>query len=395
MRDMSPIQPSSPQSLLLRLRLFSLLKRFPLCHSEARWARINHLFLLTAIPIALLGLYFLGNQQQAYCEVYRDLCSDDNTLLFSNFWQYRLVVKLGLLELGGITGLALGFAYLIPLLFLCFLACRIWDWLFIVFFNHSKDGGNLLISFLFVLLLPLTIPLGYAVLGISFGIIFGKLIFGGNGHYLVNPALLGILFLNYSYPSLFNAQSASFVPENNSVQSIWQMLADGGSQLVNNHDIQWLQVLVGGEGHIMSIASASALASLLGLMLLMILRKEYWWVPFGAVVGLLIAATLLKNTGEFPASHVNWYWHLIVGNFAFCLAFIATDPTVLPTSQLTQFIYGALFGFLTVLIRIATPTHPEGTLTALLLASLLIPIVDWIVIKSYQKFKKYKRRLKV
>ena len=216
-----------------------------------------------------------------------------------------------------------------------------------------------------------------------------------NGHYLVNPALLGILFLNYSYPSLFNAQSASFVPENNSVQSIWQMLADGGSQLVNNHDIQWLQVLVGGEGHIMSIASASALASLLGLMLLMILRKEYWWVPFGAVVGLLIAATLLKNTGEFPASHVNWYWHLIVGNFAFCLAFIATDPTVLPTSQLTQFIYGALFGFLTVLIRIATPTHPEGTLTALLLASLLIPIVDWIVIKSYQKFKKYKRRLKV
>lgn len=394
MRTVSSIKPNSRQPLLLRLRLLSLLKRFPLRDSEVRWTSINHLFFLAAIPISLLGLYFLGNQIQGYCDLYSDLCTDDKKMPLSNFWQYRWFVKSGLSEFGSITNLALGLAYLIPLLFICFAVCRFWDWLFVRFFNHCKDGGNLLISFLFVLLLPLTIPLGYALVGISFGIVFGKLVFGGNGRYLVNPALLGILFLNYSYPSLFSAQSAPFVSENNGVQSIWQLLANGGSQLVNKHDFQWLQVFVGGEGHIMSISSASALACLFGLVLLMTLRKEYWLVPCGAIVGLLVASTLLNSTGGSAVPHVEWYWHLIVGNFAFCLAFIATDPTVLPTSQLAKFIYGILFSFLTLLIRIATPSHPEGTLTALLLASLLIPVVDWIVIESHRKLKKRKRRLR-
>lgn len=389
------------RSLLQRMRTLWLLKCFPVRNNILRWSAINYWFLIASLPVALFGIWRIGYQMQGLFSVIEATRVAAHDWPISLTWQFQWFSSLNLSDpaissasfspLILLAQISLGLLFFIPLLIICYAACRFWDWFFIRYLNRIPDGGNLLISFLFVLLIPLTMPVGYAVLGISFGIVFGKLIFGGSGRYLVSPVLVGVLFLHYSYPDLFKQMSNSFALAGLPSADSWQLLADQGVANFLKNDIGWGQAFAGGYSSVSEISSASALLSLFGLIILVNFHKTIWRLPLGAIVGLIVA-TLVLNTAEKSAVwQINWYWHLIAGNFIFCLAFIATDPTVLPMTRMGVFLYGASFSFITIIIRVTNPDHPQGTLMALLLTSLLVPLIDWLVIESQRQLSRRKR----
>ena len=115
----------------------------------------------------------------------------------------------------------------------------------------------------------------------------------------------------------------------------------------------------------------SALAASLGAAYLIARGLASTGIVAGAVIGVGIMGGLV---GELPA-----LWHLALGNFAFALAFIATDRSTTPSATAGCWAFGALFGVLLVILRVADPARPEATVSALLLASLCIPLIDHIV----------------
>jgi len=385
-----PIHPR--RTLMQRLHNHSLYQRFPLSDRKERWKKINQLFLLLAMPVAFFGLWHIGQRlKNAYVSTNGLINSNNDSSNFI-FYLYEWVAKLGMSDLSLSAHLGVGVIYFTTLVFVCFVTCEFWDRLFVRFFHRIKDGGNLLLCFIFALLLPINLPFSYSILGVSFGIVFGKLIFGGNGKYLVSPVLLGVLFLNYSYPSLFEGSLNTFLSGGDAMQSTWNLLTSNGATSLTTTELSWEQVLIGPHNTFVSIATVSAFFSLVGLSILLLLRKEYWGTVFGALLGLMFATLMLNSPDKSSVWQIQWYWHFVVGSFAFCLLFIATDPSILPITRLGTIVYGCIFGFLTIVIRIANPSHPEGTMTALLLASLLVPIIDWIIVMTHRTLLKYKRR---
>jgi len=212
----------------------------------------------------------------------------------------------------------------LPLLGLALVVSRLWAELFARRRGRPLDAGWLVAAWLFALLVPAATPLGLAVVALSFGLVFGCHAFGGSGHYLVNPALLGVIFLAIGYPL------DAAAPE---------------------------------------IDSGLAVASLIGAVYLIAMRT--------ASAQLLTGALAAVVTGAIVAG-LPWHSHLTLGHFAFVLAFVATDPTVQPTTAFGRWAFGASFGALTVVLRTFDPAQPEGSLPALLLVSLCVPMLDRI-----------------
>jgi Na+-transporting NADH:ubiquinone oxidoreductase subunit B len=77
-----------------------------------------------------------------------------------------------------------------------------------------------------------------------------------------------------------------------------------------------------------------------------------------------------------------WYWHLTLGGFAFGMSFMATDPVSAAHTNTGRWIFGALIGFMTVLIRVVNPAFPEGIMLAILFSNIFAPLIDYAVIKA-------------
>lgn len=191
-------------------------------------------------------------------------------------------------------------------------------------------------ALIFALLLPATMPLGFAVVALSFGLVFGCHVFGGTGRYLVHPGVLGAVFVRFSWPALVD-DTAWLAAEPN--EPIW-----------------------------------FAAACLLGALFLTATGRASAMLVGGGVIGAAVAGSLLGDLS--PLSH------LMLGHFAFALAFIATDPSTQPKTPAGCLISGVLFGLLTIVLRTADPDEPEGTVAALLLVSLVIPLIDRLTLRT-------------
>ena len=90
-----------------------------------------------------------------------------------------------------------------------------------------------------------------------------------------------------------------------------------------------------------------------------------------------------------PMFLVPWYWHLVIGSFAFGLVFMATEPVSGSGTNAGRWIYGLLIGVIVVLIRVVNPAFPEGMMLAILFANLLAPVIDHMVVtRNINKRKK-------
>ena len=273
-----------------------------------------------------------------------------------------------------------GLAYFLPIYLTTLVVGGVWEVLFAAVRNHEVNEGFLVTSMLYALILPPDMPLWMVALGISFGVVIGKEVFGGTGKNFLNPALTGRAFLFFAYPGEMSGDE------------VW-VAVDGFSQatplglgvlqgMPGIHEAySWWDCFLGFIPG--SLGSTSALACLIGGAFLIYTRVASWRIIAGVFLGMVVTSLVfnLFGSNENPMMAMPWHWHLVLGGFAFGMVFMATDPVSAAHTDVGRWIFGALIGFMTVLIRVVNPAYPEGIMLAILFANLFAPLIDYVVIQ--------------
>ena len=290
-----------------------------------------------------------------------------------------------------------GAVYFVPIYFVVFMVGAFWEILFAIVRRHEINEGFFVTSILFALTCPPNLPLWQAALGISFGIVVGKEIFGGTGKNFLNPALTGRAFLFFAYPAQISGASAWTAVDGFSGATPLSLAAQGGVDAILAENITWLDAFFGFiQG---SSGEVSTLMILAGGAVLLWTGIASWRIMAATLIGMVATALLLNLIGSDtnPMFSVPFHWHFVLGGFAFALVFMTTDPVSAAMTNKGRWIFGFLIGFMTVLIRCINPAYPEGVMLAVLFANIFAPLIDYFVVeanvKARQKMasKLYKR----
>jgi len=133
-----------------------------------------------------------------------------------------------------------------------------------------------------------------------------------------------------------------------------------------------------------SVGEVSTAAILIGAVILLATRVASWRIMAGVLLGMMATSFLLNAVGSDtnPMFAMPWYWHFVLGGFAFGMVFMATDPVSAAMTHTGRWIFGAVIGIMTVLIRVVNPAYPEGVMLAILFANLTAPLIDYFVIQA-------------
>jgi Na+-transporting NADH:ubiquinone oxidoreductase subunit B len=302
-------------------------------------------------------------------------------------WQASLYQALGLSFdfKNPINSIIFGSLHYLPILLASMLTGGIIEPLTAMIRKHEINEGFLVTGMLIPLTLPPTIPLWMVVLGTAFGTIFAKEIFGGTGMNFLNPALTTRAFLFFAYPAAMSGDAAWIAADFSQ--------ADGfsGATLL-------AQAAVSGEGALAaaswtdaflgfvpgSMGETSTLACGIGALVLLWTGIGSWRTMAGGVVGTIAMAGFLNIVGSDtnPMFGVPWYWHAVLGGWAFGLVYMATDPVSSAFTNQGKLIYGALIGVLVILIRVVNPAYPEGMMLAILFMNMFAPLIDHFFVQA-------------
>ena len=307
-------------------------------------------------------------------------------------WQSAAVVALGL-SFDPDQWLACvihGALYYLPVLGVTFAVGGAWEALFAIVRKHEINEGFLVTGMLFPLILPPTIPLWQVALGISFGVVIGKEIFGGTGMNVLNPALTARAFVFFAYPANMSGDTAWITAATTSdgvSGATWLALTalDGDQALTG---LDWGEAFMGFVPG--SMGETSTLACLLGAAVLIITQVGSWRIMLSVALGTFVTAWFLNVVGSNtnPAFAISPAWHFVLGGWAFGTVFMATDPVSAPASDPGRYMYGFLIGVLVVLIRVVNPAYPEGMMLSILFMNLFAPVLDYFVVRSNVKRRK-------
>ena len=296
--------------------------------------------------------------------------------------------------------LVLGAAYFLPVYLVTLVVGGFWEVLFAQVRGREVNEGFLVTSLLFALILPPTIPLWQAALGISFGVVIAKEVFGGTGRNFVNPALAGRAFLYFAYPAQNSGDTVwvavdavsgatPAVMDAFSGATPLSIAVKAGRDASNNAAMAaieasgtgWWDAFVGNLPG--CTGETSTLAILLGAVILLYTRVASWRIMLSGLIGMALFATFCNLIGSETNSMFGMpaHWHLVLGGFAFGLVFMATDPVSAAMTNAGKWVYGILIGVMVVLIRVFNPAYPEGTMLAILFANLMAPLIDYCVVK--------------
>ncbi|MFB6349011.1 NADH:ubiquinone reductase (Na(+)-transporting) subunit B [Moraxella sp. ZJ142] len=273
----------------------------------------------------------------------------------------------------------------LPIYIVTFAVGILWEVIFAVVRGHEINEGFFVTSVLFALSLPPDVPLWQVALGISFGVVVAKEVFGGTGKNFLNPALAGRAFLYFAYPAYMSGDAVWTAVDGFSGATPLGLSALGVSpdKFVDAYGqtITWADAFIGNmQG---SIGEVSTLAILIGMIGLIWTRIASWRVIAGSVIGLVVTAFIFNLIGgENPMMNLPAHWHLVIGGFMFGAVFMATDPVSAAHTNTGRWCYGLLIGFMTVVIRVINPAFPEGIMLAILFANLFAPLFDYFVIQA-------------
>jgi len=280
-----------------------------------------------------------------------------------------------------------GLLYLLPIYAVTMAAGGLWEVVFAGVRNHEINEGFFVTSLLFTLILPATIPLWQVAIGISFGVVVGKEVFGGTGKNFLNPALVGRAFLYFAYPVQISGDAVWTAVDGFSGATALGVGAIEGMDGIIASGLTWSQAFVGQmQG---SLGETSALACLIGAAFLIFTRIASWRIMVAVFAGLIIPSLIFSGESANPMISMPWHWHIVVGGFAFGAIFMATDPVSAAQTNAGKWVFGLLIGFMTWLIRVINPAFPEGIMLAILFANIFAPVIDHFVIRA-----NVKRRLK-
>lgn len=274
-----------------------------------------------------------------------------------------------------------GFWYFIPVYAVTFAVGGFWEVLFAMKRGHEVNEGFFVTSILFALICPPTLPLWMVALGISFGVVIGKEVFGGTGKNFLNPALTGRAFLYFAYPAAMSGDAVWTAVDGYTGPTALSVLASEGVAALEQQ-MTWMDAFLGNMHG--SMGETSTLAILIGGGVLLWTRIASLQIVSGVFIGMFLLSGLFNITGSEsnPMFAMPWYWHLVVGGFAFGMMFMATDPVSAAMTNTGKFMYGLLIGLMTVLIRVVNPAFPEGIMLAILFANLFSPLLDHFVVQA-------------
>jgi len=289
--------------------------------------------------------------------------------------------------LGGYDGSSIwdcfwyGAVFFLPIYIVTFLVGIAWEILFAMKRGHEVNEGFFVTSILFALTCPPDMPLWQVALGISFGVVIGKEVFGGTGKNFLNPALTGRAFLYFAYPAQMSGDAVWTAVDGFSGATPLSVVASDGMAALQQQ-WSWMEAFVGSIPG--SIGETSTLAILVGGLLLLATRVASWRIIAGVMLGMVALSSLFNMIGSDnnPAFNMPWYWHLVTGGFAFGMIFMATDPVSASMTDTGKWVFGILIGLMTVLIRVVNPAFPEGIMLAILFANLFAPLIDHFVVQA-------------
>ncbi|MDB9706938.1 NADH:ubiquinone reductase (Na(+)-transporting) subunit B, partial [Porticoccaceae bacterium] len=267
-----------------------------------------------------------------------------------------------------------GAAYFLPIYMVTFIVGGFWEVLFASVRGHEVNEGFFVTSVLFALCCPPDLPLWMVAVGISFGIVIGKEVFGGTGKNFLNPALTGRAFLYFAYPAYMSGDAVWTAVDGYTGATMLSVAATAGMAGLEQ-GTTWMSAFIGTiQG---SIGETSTLAILFGGVVLMVMRIASWRIIGGVLLGSALLSMLFNVIDSTnPMFAVPFYWHWVIGGFAFGAIFMATDPVSAAMTNTGKFWYGMLIGVMVILIRVVNPAFPEGMMLAILFANLFAPLFD-------------------
>ncbi|MCI5097220.1 MAG: NADH:ubiquinone reductase (Na(+)-transporting) subunit B [Rhodobacteraceae bacterium] len=345
----------------------------PHARSYIDMKRIMTYVVIATIPCILLGLYNVGYQVNMAIET-----------LGPSGWRAWIIDTLGIgfNAANPLANMCHGLLYFLPIYITTLVVGGIWEVLFATVRGHEVNEGFLVTSMLYALIMPPDVPLWQVGLGISFGVVIGKEVFGGTGKNFLNPALTGRAFLYFAYPANMSGDTIWTPVDGFSGATNLAIAASQGYQEIVVQGSTWMDSFLGFvQG---SIGETSALACFIGLGFLLITKIANWRLVVGCLGGMIGFSLLLNLIGSDtnPMFAMPWHWHLVVGGYAFGLAFMVTEPVSASHTNLGRYIYGALIGFMVVMIRVINPAFPEGMMLAILFGNVFAPLIDYFVVQA-------------
>ncbi len=340
-------------------------------------------------PCILMAMWNTGYQA--------NLALDQAGLTVVEGWRGSLLSTLGVTAdpTCFLSNFVHGALYFIPLFLVTNIAGGLCELLFSCIRKHEINEGFLVTGMLFPLILPATMPLWQAALGIAFGVVIGKEVFGGTGKNFLNVALTGRAFLYFAYPGQITGDTiwrtidgVTGATPLGALGSLPAQQASVGMDAVTGAisqgglGIDWMTAFLGVQSG--SMGETSALACLFGAVVLIATGIGSWKIMSGVVLGALGTSSILFLLGSDANAVFSMppYWHLVVGGFAFGTVFMATDPVTASFTSGGKWLYGMLIGFMTILIRVINPAFPEGIMLAILFGNVFAPLIDYFFVQA-------------
>lgn len=327
---------------------------------------------IALVPSMVMGMYNTGLQ------AHRALALGARPL---ERWQETLYAATGLgyAPTDVFANLVHGAVYFIPIYVVCLASGGFWEVLFAAVRKHEVAEGFFVTSALVPLIVPATVPLWQIALATSFGVVLGKEVFGGVGMNIFNPAMLIRAFLFFAYPADISGDTPWTAADFSSVDGVtgatWLSKA-AAHGVPGLEGLSWWDAFVGTIPG--SMGETSALAALIGCVLLLVTRIASWRTMLGVTLGTLALALLFNALGSQtnPMFGLPFHWHVVLGGWAVGTVFMATDPVTAPYTPWAQLLYGLGIGALTVLVRVVNPAYPEGMMLAVLFMNMFAPLLD-------------------
>jgi electron transport complex protein RnfD len=253
--------------------------------------------------------------------------------------------------------------------------------------NSLGDFSAVVTGIILALSLPPKLPVWTAVVGSVFSIAIGKMVFGGLGANIFNPAMVGRTFLTASFgvlmtswtvPATMDAAMPAIAQENivhvktQATPLAWSKLAiknELGADIYS--EAQFKATFTGEVGG--CLGETSVIALLIGGLYLLIRRTINFHIPLAVLISAFVFATIAYWKDSY--AYVQPFFHLCSGGLLLCAFFIATDPVTAPLTRRGMWIFGIGVGTIIMLIRIVGE-YPEGVMFSILLMNAVTPLID-------------------
>jgi Na+-transporting NADH:ubiquinone oxidoreductase subunit B len=351
--------------------------------------RMMSMVVLSLIPVTLFGMWNVGYQaNQAITKM------EAAEVPYEFDWHHTVHTALGFGHdpTNFLDNFVYGAIFFIPMYAVCMFVGGHIELVFSVLRGHEINEGFLVTGLLFPLTLPASIPLWQVAVGIAFGVIVAKEVFGGTGRNFLNVALTARAFLYFAHAGQISGDKVwTAVDGFSGATALGQMAIAKGNAVESLSAVQYswgtepITLMSAFLGTIQGcVGETSALLCLVGAGILIACGIGSWKIMAGVVLGVIATATAMNalDFGTNAMFSVPFHWHLCIGGLAFGLVFMATDPVSASMTETGKWIYGFMIGFMTILIRVVNPAYPEGIMLAILFGNVFAPLIDYFVVEA-------------